>query len=115
MLKRMAFCLLATSCLFARGSYGQSADSAINKLTNFPSRFLGKVRSQAADLDGRLTRQTEKYLKKLARQEDRLRKQLFAHASVSAARVFGKAPLDYQALLTRLHSVGTVSSPANGT
>ena len=54
-----------------------------------------------------MTQQTQKYLQKMARQEDKLRKKLFKQDSAAALRVFGNNPLDYNALLTKLQSAGS--------
>src|SRR6202012_6201609 len=102
-----AFCLAALLCLAMTASYAQSVDSVSGKLLNFPSRFLGRIKSKAASLDQQMTRQTQKYLQQMARQEDKLRKKLFKQDSAAALRVFGNNPLDYNALLTKLQSTGS--------
>jgi hypothetical protein len=104
MAQKKAFCLLAGLCLVVMTSYGQSVDSVTGQLAGFPSRFFGRVRSKAANLDQQMTRQTGKYLQRLAKQEDKLRKQLFRQDSAAALRLLGKTPFDYQALLAKLHS-----------
>ena len=104
MLKQRAICLMAVLCLFLGVSYGQSTDSVMGKLVNFPSRFFGRIQSKAASLDQQITKSTEKYLQRLAKKEDRLRQQLFRRDSAAALRVFGKNPLDYNALLAKLQN-----------
>jgi hypothetical protein len=107
MWKKSALCLVAGLCLAGKVSYGQSADSVTGKLVNFPSRFFGRIQTKAAGLDQRITRSTEKYLQRLAKKEDRLRRKLFRQDSAAALRIFGKNPLDYNALLAKLQNSGS--------
>src|ERR1700722_3595213 len=102
-----AFCLAALLCFAVTASYGQSVDSVSGKILNFPSRFFGRIKSKAASLDQQMTKQTQQYLQRMAKQEDKLRKKLFRQDSAAALRVFGNNPLDYNALLAKLQSAGS--------
>jgi hypothetical protein len=102
-----AICLAALLCFAMTVSYAQSVDSVSGKLLNFPARFFGRIKSKAASLDQQIAQQTEKYLQRLASQENKLRKKLFQKDSAAALRVFGNNPLDYNALLAKLRSTGS--------
>jgi len=44
----------------------QDKPDMVDKLTGFPTSFFNKINKQSASLEDRLTRQTEKYLQRLA-------------------------------------------------
>jgi hypothetical protein len=83
----------------------QDSGSAVNKIVNFPSSFFTKVNNKAAALEDRLTKQTEKYLHKLARKEARLKKKLYKIDSAAAKNCFVANPeQQYDALVQKLKS-----------
>lgn len=92
-------------------SPGQSADSVAGKLTNFPSKLFGRMQARTAGLDRRLTDQTEKYLQRMAKIEQRLQKELYAVDSNAAKTIFAGSAERYAALAQRLK---TDSSKAAG-
>jgi len=101
-------CVLATTYSV---SYAQSVDSVANKVLNFPSKLFGRIRSQAASLNQQLTRQTEKYLEKMARQEARLKKQLGKTDSTAAARLFTNSDQQYAAMLQKFRNDTATGKP----
>jgi hypothetical protein len=105
-MKYLVIGMLLSCYLLPLTSYSQdaSASSITDKIANFPSGFFKKVNDQAASLDQRITAQTEKSLRQLAKKEDRLRKKLYKQDSLAAKRLFENNPLDYTALLQRLQS-----------
>src|SRR5207245_1365285 len=88
--------------------------SFTDKIAAFPSGFFRKVNDQAASLDQRLTRQTEKYLQRLAKKEAQLRRKMFQQDSGTAKRFFDNSPLDYTALLHKLQSAGSQAPNVQG-
>jgi len=92
------------------------------KIINFPSKFLSGVNGKASDLDNRLTEQTEKYLARMGKQEERLKKKFskldyFGHkvsskdslrscaSSASTSQLFsGNIEQQYAARLQQLKS-----------
>jgi hypothetical protein len=72
-----------------------------DKVFNFPSRFFDKMQGRTADLDKQLTRQTEKYLQRLARKEDKLRKKLYKLDSAKAAGLYSQDPRQQYAKLSQ--------------
>src|SRR5450631_4205652 len=77
----------------------QDQPGMTDKVVNFPSRFFDKMQGRTADLDKQLTRQTEKYLQRLARKEDKLRKKLYKLDSTKAAGLYAQDPRQQYARL----------------
>src|SRR6185437_1333768 len=98
--------VLALLCLLAAAtaSYAQSADSVTNKVLDFPSRLFNRIRGKTANLDQQLTKQTEIYLQKMARQEAHLKKRLSKTDSAAAARLFANSSQQYAAMLQKFRN-----------
>ena len=92
-----AVLLFACTCM-----YGQSIDSATEKLANFPTKLFGKIQSRAERLQRSLTRQTEKYLQQMAAQEARLNKSLSRVDSNAAKNLFTGSSARYAAMAQQL-------------
>jgi hypothetical protein len=114
MVQPKALCLLAALWLAGITTHAQSADSVSGKLLSLPSRWFGRIQSKAAGLDQQITRSSEKYLQRLAKKEDQLRRKLFRQDSAAALRVFGNNPMDYSALLSKLQQAGAVGGVGYG-
>lgn len=91
--------LVASACSYAQSA---SPDSLADKLTNFPNKFFSRVQSKTASLDHQLTRQTQRYLQKMASREEKLRKKLYAVDSNSAKTLFAGSAERYAALAQKL-------------
>src|SRR5690242_1545877 len=93
---RVAFLLLLTISSYACTAQEQpdKADAVIN----FPSRCFNRIRQKTAGLDNQLTRQTEKYLQRLQRREQRLYKKLYKVDSVGAEALFAGVADQYASL-----------------
>src|SRR5580700_7102776 len=96
---KLAFGLAAVLCLAGTATHAQTADSAIDKLTNFPSKLFNRINGQATTLNQQLTRQTEKYLQRMARKEAKLRAQLYKTDSAKAAALYPNDPQQQYAAL----------------
>jgi len=92
MFYKLALCLAAALCLATMVSHAQTIDSAIDKLTNFPSKLFKRINGQAASLNQQLTSQTEKYLQRMARKESKLKAQLYKSDSAKAAALYPNDP-----------------------
>jgi hypothetical protein len=99
MFYRQAIWLAAALCLAVTASHAQTVDSAITKLTNFPSKFFGRINRETSSLNHQLTRQTERYLRRMARKEAKLRAQLYKTDSVKAAALYPQDPRQQYAAL----------------
>jgi hypothetical protein len=92
MLLKPAVCMAVWLCLAITVTHAQSVDSTIDKVTNFPSRLFSRINGQAAKMNQQLTRQTEKYLRRMARKEARLKAELYKTDSAKAAALFPNDP-----------------------
>jgi len=100
--------------LFCYLSYPCFAQDQLDKTTaaiNFPFKFFSRIQNRTASLDEQLTRQTEKYLQKMARREERLRKKLYKVDSTAAKNLFAGSAERYTALAQKLgNDTGSKSS-----
>lgn len=69
---------------------------------NFPSRFFEKLQKSSAEMEERLITRSTKALKKLARQEARLKKKLGKKDSLAAEQVFGNVEEKYRNMQAQL-------------
>jgi hypothetical protein len=93
----------------------QQFDSAVDKITNFPNRLFAKIKSKETSLDNALTKQTEKYLQRLAAQERKLQAKLQKKDSVAAQNLFGGVQDKYISYEQKINSIEAGSSkPLSG-
>ena len=85
-------------CLAVTVSHAQSPDTLAGKLANFPSRVFGKIQSQSASLNQQLTSQTQQYLARMARREQRMQQKLSAVDPAAAKSLFANSQQQYAAL-----------------
>src|SRR6186713_466880 len=83
--------------------FGQEAVSVTDKIPDLPAQFLHRIDTRASGLNDKITHQTERYLRRLNKEEDRLRRKLSRHDSAAAANLFTHRSLDYNALMRQLH------------
>jgi hypothetical protein len=93
----MGLCLLI--CQTARA---QQSDDALGKVLNFPSRYINNVQQKYAYLDEQLTKQTEKYLHRLAKQEKKLKRRLSKVDSATAQQLFANSDQQYDRLINSI-------------
>ena len=89
-------------CLAVTVSHAQSTDTLTGKLANFPSRVFGKIQSQSASLNQQLTSQTQRYLSRMARREQRMQQKLSAVDSNAAKSLFANSQQQYAALSAQI-------------
>jgi len=113
--KTAALCGLALLCLTLNTTQAQSIDSLADKAASFPTKLLGRIRSQANRLNDRLTRQSQRYIAKLMDNERQLKAQLTKTDSNAAKTLFWQDPEGkYRDLLRQLHSDSLRSSKLTG-
>lgn len=76
-------------------------DKPADKILSFPQKFIGKIHDKASRLEAKLDRQTEKYLMRLARREQRLKKQLSTIDSGAAQQLYGNSEQAYDGLMNQ--------------
>jgi hypothetical protein len=109
-MKFALFGILSLVCLlplysFAQDQPGSTTDRSgmADKIINFPSKLFSKIQGKEASLDQQLTKQTDKYLQKMARREARLKKKLYRVDSTAAKNLFNESSeQQYAALGQRL-------------
>src|SRR5579863_1688935 len=96
---KLAACLAVGLCLALTVTHAQNVDSAIGKVTNFPSKLFNRISGQTSNMNQQLTRQTERYLQKMSRKETKLRAQLYRKDSAKAAALYPNDPQQQYATL----------------
>lgn len=115
MQKTSAICGLALLCLVGVTVNAQRADSLTETAVLFPSKLLGRIQSRIGRLNDQLTRQTQDYLRKMSRREERLRQKLAASDSTAANQLFGGTAAKYEDLATKIQSErGAPNQPLTG-
>jgi len=76
--------------------------STTDKSINFPSKFFSRIQGKTADLDKQLTAQTEKYLQKMAKREEQMKKKLYKTDSTAAKNLFANSSQQYAALTQKM-------------
>lgn len=74
----------------------------VDKVINIPTRFIGKIQHKTVHLDAQLTRQTEKYLQRLEKQEKNLIKKLAKIDHAKAQQLFATAEGQYSKLVNKI-------------
>jgi hypothetical protein len=106
---KILVCLFGALIFFFHCSYGQ-VDSAAMMLAKFPNKIFAKINSKASGLDDALTKQTEKYLRRLARKEKKIQDHLFKLDSNAAKNLFDGTQQKY----VSLESSVTTNASTNG-
>jgi hypothetical protein len=92
---RRHLCLTSIFLCLAACAFTQKVDSAIDRISQFPNRIFSKIKNKTDHLDTQLTRQTEKYLKRLARKESKLQQKLYKTDSNAAKILFAGSQEKY--------------------
>jgi hypothetical protein len=87
--------ILIVLCSLTIPCFAQESPAALDKITNFPEKFIGRIDKKAADLESGLDRQTEKYLQRLLKKEKKLKKKLQKQDSAAAAELFANIDEQY--------------------
>jgi len=94
---------MALFCLSVTPSHGQSVDSTADKIANFPTRLLNKLSGRDVDLQQQLIRQSQKYVLRMERKEQKLKTRLYRLDSAKAAALYAQNPQEqYASLLQKL-------------
>src|SRR5882724_3335245 len=94
--------LLASALtLLSCWSYCQEPSTGIERISNFPSRFIASVDKKINGLETQLEKQTVKYLKRLQKREAKLKRKLAKIDSTGASNLF-TANEQYAALIAKV-------------
>jgi hypothetical protein len=84
---KILICLFGGIFFAVISSFGQ-VDSTAMLLAQFPNRIFAKINRKAEGLDDALTKQTEKYLERLAKKEKKIQEKLYKLDSNAAKNLF---------------------------
>ncbi|PVD49305.1 hypothetical protein DC498_25705, partial [Terrimonas sp.] len=79
-------------------------DSSSHAVIEVPGKYISSVDDKINSLDRQLSRQTDKYLNSLSKQEQKLKKQLAKIDSSKAAEIFGDIKKNYENLSDKLNN-----------
>jgi hypothetical protein len=105
---RILVCLFGAVILYIGQSFGQ-IDSAANNIAQFPNRIFAKLNNKAASLDDALTKQTEKYLRRLERKERKIQERLYKLDSNAARNLFNGTQAKYASLQSSITSASSTN------
>ena len=113
---KSTLCGLVILCIVQIAAYAQTPDIASDKSITFPSGLLDKLGARTGDLNQLLTQQTEKYLAKMQRREQKMQKKLGSVDSNAAKQLFAGSAQQYAALKNKIQSdTGSSKMPLSGT
>src|SRR6185437_4281663 len=104
MRKLTALVWLGMLCLVVTVAQAQSGDSVISRVGGFPGKLLAKIRSKTAHANDQLTRQTGRYLRKMAGEEQRMQQRLNKVDSAGAKELFANSQQQYAYFLQKLRT-----------
>jgi phage host-nuclease inhibitor protein Gam len=97
---RTLFAISVTIAFFCCGQTLWAQDS----LRQLPKQYLTTVQRKAAAVEDKIDRQTERYLNKLAKREEQLRRKLARIDSAGAAALFNGTAAKYKQLKSGIHN-----------
>src|SRR5689334_21138895 len=92
----MGLCLLVSQT-----ARSQNSPTTFDKVISFPSRYVNKIQHKYSQVDEDLTKQTEKYLQRLAKREKKLQRKLSKIDSTAAQQLFANSEQQYAQLISR--------------
>ncbi|OQP64634.1 hypothetical protein [Niastella populi] len=89
--------VMLMACLFiAHMSPAQDSLCLTDKVSSFPAYFLDKINKRTSGLEAAIISKTERYLKKVSKEERRLKKKLFRKDSAAASQLFPDPASQYR-------------------
>jgi len=96
------FSLVILLCIVSTTLQSQDSLSLYDHIYNFPDKLFGKVTSKTQKLQEKITKQTGKYLSRMAVEEKRLKKKLKRKNAQAAEELFGDIDRKYEELKSKL-------------
>jgi len=101
--------------LFATGLLSNAQDSSrLDNFISFPDKLFGAIDKKARGIEEKLDRQTIKYLNRLEKQEQKLKRKLWKKDSLLASKIFSDVKNRYQELKTTPVTTSKYSSLYSG-
>jgi hypothetical protein len=98
MIKLHPMVMLLVCMFIIKPSIAQDSLSRADRLLSFPTRFLKKVNDKASRLENNIIHKTNKALKQLSKEENRLKKKIYRRDSLTARQLFPDPTVQYSAL-----------------
>lgn len=86
----------------------QDSTFLFNKAKHFPSKFIDKVNAKAERLEEKVIAGSQKYLQRLAKREEKLKRKLARIDSATAASIFGNSKEHYEQLANKINATNNV-------
>ena len=102
---RKIACVLLLLCLYGQILFSQDSIPLLERISGFPNKFFSHINKKASQLEDKLVASTEKALKRLSKQELRLKRKLSKKDSLAAEQIFGNVQEKYSLLGKRLNQV----------
>src|SRR5258706_10257526 len=87
-MKGALFCVILSCCLLPGISFSQDKVDPLDKIISLPNKFLSDINKRTGSIESQLSSVGVSYLKKLSKQENKLKKRLSKLDSVSASKLF---------------------------
>ncbi|MFT3948786.1 MAG: hypothetical protein QM763_17615 [Agriterribacter sp.] len=101
------FRMLFVGCFLLWFCYGETiAQDSTTSAINLPGKYVTAVDKKIQNIESQLSEQTDAYLNRLSKQEEKIRQKLAKLDSSKAAEVFGSAKERYEQLAQKLHIAG---------
>jgi hypothetical protein len=111
---KIVVCLFGALILLIHCSFAQ-ADSTAMKIAQFPNHLFAKINNKTAGLDDALTKQTQKYLQRLARKEKKIQDHIYKLDTNAAKNLFNGSQAKYASLENSVtNNVSTNGTPLTG-
>jgi hypothetical protein len=94
--------VLLLSLVLFRCARAQDSSSLYNKVFSAPDKLFSALNKKTNDFNDKLVKQTNRYLIRLAKKEQRLKEKLWRTDSVKAKEIFGDPQQTYSALQSKL-------------
>jgi hypothetical protein len=105
-LKYLLLCMCLMGSISSLQAQDTTASSFIDKIIALPDKVFGKIDRKAASLEGKLTNKTEKYLARMQKQEEKLKRKLLRRGDTAAAlEIFGNIDANYAEMKNRAGQV----------
>ena len=79
-------------------------DSLLSKFSQFPARYLNKVSEKTSSINEKLTGKTDKTLRRMKRQEERIKSKLYKIDSLAANNLFSNSLDKYEEFQKKLNA-----------
>ncbi|MDF2187139.1 hypothetical protein [Paraflavitalea sp. CAU 1676] len=106
--------VLLLNLVLLHNATAQDNPTFTDKILGLPAKFNDRIQKKADKLEVQVTRQTEKYLQRLARKEEKLRCNMGKTDSTAAKHLVGCSAEKYEKLAEKLKNSTAIADRAGG-